>query len=113
MITLNNMIYANPQAYQVFPEMVNPANTGTTERAEYSGYLDIVQDGQVVKQFTGTNSIDLSEFKSQRIRVDNVTDRGSVVLGEWNFGKDTEKAVWMWNDGMNILWGDETEVLTE
>lgn len=24
-----------------------------------------------------------------------------------------EEAVWMWNDGMNILWGDETEVLTE
>lgn len=93
MITLNNMIYANPQAYQVFPEMVNPANTGTTERAEYSGYLDIVQDGQVVKQFTGTNSIDLSEFVAQRIRIDNVTSTGSVVLGEWDFSKDTEKAV--------------------
>lgn len=31
MITLNNMIYANPQAYQVFPEMVNPANAGTLD----------------------------------------------------------------------------------
>ena len=102
MITLNNMIYANPQAYQVFPEMVNPANTGTTERAEYSGYLDIVQDGQVVKQFTGTNSIDLSEFVAQRIRIDNVTDRGSVVLGEWDFSKDMSTQIM----SSMVLWYD-------
>ena len=33
MITERNMVFANPQAYRVFPNIGNPMNTGITEQA--------------------------------------------------------------------------------
>ena len=82
MITLQNMIFANPQAYQVFPNMVNPYNTGTTELARYTGYLIITDNNGNTHSFTNTSAIDFTTI-SGLVTIDNVTDRGSVQLGRW------------------------------
>lgn len=82
MITLQNMIFANPQAYQVFPNMVNPYNTGTTELARYTGYLIITDNNGNTHSFTNTSTIDFTTI-SGLVTIDNVTDRGSVQLGRW------------------------------
>ena len=82
MITLQNMIFANPQAYQVFPNMVNPYNTGTTELARYTGYLIITDNDGNTHSFTNTSAIDFTTI-SGLVTIDNVTDRGSVQLGRW------------------------------
>lgn len=91
MITLQNMIFANPIAYQIFPNMVNTYNTSTTtEYVVYSGYLNLYKDNELVKQFTGTSTIDLSDV-SGRIRFDNVTDTYSTVVGEWDLAKSQDQ----------------------
>ena len=82
MITLQNMIFANPQAYQVFPNMVNPYNTGTTELARYTGYLIITDNDGNTYSFTNTSAIDFTPI-SGLVTIDNVTDRGSAQLGRW------------------------------
>lgn len=82
MITERNMIFANPQAYQVFPNMVNPYNTGTTELARYTGYLIITDNNGNTRSFTNTSAIDFTTI-SGLVTIDNVTDRGSVQLGRW------------------------------
>ena len=82
MITLQNMIFANPQAYQVFPNMVNPYNTGTTELARYTGHLAITDNNGNTYDFTGTSTIDFTSI-SGLVTIDNITDRGSVRLGRW------------------------------
>ena len=82
MITLQNMIFANPQAYQVFPNMVNPYNTGTTELARYTGQLIITDNDGNTHSFTNTSAIDFTTI-SGLVTIDNVTDRGSVQLGRW------------------------------
>lgn len=106
MITLQNMIFANPIAYQIFPNMVNTYNTSTTtEYAVYSGYLNLYKDNKLVKQFTGTSTIDLSDV-SGRIRFDNVTDTYSVVVGEWDLAKSQDQIM---EDNIKqamVLWYD-------
>lgn len=93
MITLQNMIFANPIAYQIFPNMVNTYNTSTTiEYAVYSGYLNLYKDDKLVKQFTGTSTIDLSDV-SGRIRFDNVTNTYSTVVGEWDLAKSQDQTM--------------------
>lgn len=93
MITLQNMIFANPIAYQIFPNMVNTYNTSTTiEYAVYSGYLNLYKDDKLVKQFTGTSTIDLSDV-SGRIRFDNVTNTYSTVVGEWDLAKSQDQTI--------------------
>lgn len=82
MITLQNMIFANPQAYQVFPNIANPYNTGTTELARYTGYLIITDNNGNTHSFTNTSTIDFTTI-SGLVTIDNVTDRGSVQLGRW------------------------------
>lgn len=100
MITLQNMIFANPQAYQVFPNMVNTYNTGTMEKAVYTGHIVITDSSGNTYNFTNTNTIDFSNI-SGIVTIDNITDRGSVQLGRWNIstttpepepGSDTKKA---------------------
>ena len=86
MITLQNMIFANPQAYQVFPNMVNPYNTGTTELARYTGYLIITDNNGNTHSFTNTSAIDFTTI-SGLVTIDNVTDRGSVRLGRWQIAQ--------------------------
>lgn len=82
MITLQNMIFANPQAYQVFPNMVNPYNTSTTELARYTGHLVITDNNDNTYDFTGTSTIDFTPI-SGLVTIDNITDRGNVRLGRW------------------------------
>lgn len=98
MITLQNMIFANPQAYQVFPNMVNTYNTGTIEEAVYTGHIVITDSSGNTHNFTNTSTIDFNNI-SGIVTIDNITDTGSVQLGRWNItsstpepGSDTKKA---------------------
>lgn len=86
MITLQNMIFANPQAYRVFPQIANPYNTGITDTAIFTGYIQVTDSNGTTKSFSNTNTIDFSGF-SGVIDIDQYTDTGSVKLGRWNIGE--------------------------
>lgn len=86
MITLQNMIFANPQAYRVFPQIANPYNTGITDTAVFTGYLQVTDSNGTTKSFSNTNVIDFTGFTGI-IDIDQYTDTGSVKLGRW----DTDK----------------------
>lgn len=88
MITLQNMIFANPQAYQVFPNMVNTYNTGTIEEAVYTGHIVITDSSGNTHDFTNTSTIDFNNI-SGIVTIDNITDTGSVQLGRWNITSST------------------------
>lgn len=83
MITLQNMIFANPQAYRVFPQIANPYNTGITDTAIFTGYIQVTDSNGTTKSFSNTDTIDFSGF-SGIIDIDQYTDTGSVKLGRWN-----------------------------
>ena len=101
MITLQNMIFVNPQAYRVFPQIGNPYNTGITDTAIYEGYLQVTDQYGTTKSFTNTNTIDFTGFKGV-IDIDQYTDTGSVKLGRWRITDTIE------NDIMSsmVLWYD-------
>ena len=82
---LYNPITVNPQAYLVFPGLYEliPNTTDYIEYCTYTGILEIHIDNQLVKQYEHTDSIDLSEFVNNQIRISLVTELGSVLLGEW------------------------------
>ena len=86
MITLQNMIFANPQAYRVFPQIANPYNTGITDTAIYTGYIQVTDSSGTTKSFSNTNIIDFSGFTGT-IDIDQYTDIGSVKLGRWVIGE--------------------------
>ena len=88
MITLQNMIFANPQVYRVFPQIANPYNTGITDTAIFTGYIQVTDSNSATKSFSNTNTIDFSGF-SGVIDIDQYTDIGSVKLGRWNIGETT------------------------
>lgn len=83
MITERNMVFANPQAYRVFPQIGNPYNTGITDTAIYEGYLQVTDQYGTTKSFSNTNTIDFTGFQGT-IDVDQYTDTGSVKLGRWD-----------------------------
>lgn len=89
MITLQNMIFANPQAYRVFPQIANPYNTGITDTAIFTGYIQVTDSNGTTKSFSNTNIIDFSGFTGT-IDIDQYTDIGSVKLGRWNIGQTEE-----------------------
>lgn len=98
-----NKIFINPEAYRVFPNIGNPNNHSVYEKAIYSGYLNVVIDGKVVKQFTNNSTIYLGEFSGQKaVQIDNVTEYGSVVLGRWDLMKFIDKYV----KEATVLWYD-------
>lgn len=86
MITERNMIFANPQAYQVFPNMVNPYNTGLVDTAIYTGHLVVTDTSGNTKNFSNTSTIDFTGFQGT-IDIDQYTDIGSVRLGRWVIGE--------------------------
>ena len=86
MITERNMVFANPQAYRVFPNIGNPYNTGITDTAIYEGYLQVTDTSGTTKSFSNTRIIDFTGF-SGIIDIDQYTSIGSVKLGRW----DTDK----------------------
>ena len=88
MITERNMIFANPQAYRVFPNIGNPMNTGITEQAVYQGYLQVTDSTGKTQSFTGTSTIDFTGF-SGYVDIDQYSDVGSVKLGRWNIVSNT------------------------
>ena len=88
MITERNMIFANPQAYRVFPNIGNPMNTGITEQAVYQGYLQVTDSTGKTQSFTGTSTIDFTGF-SGYVDIDQYSDVGSVKLGRWNIISNT------------------------
>ena len=88
MITERNMVFANPQAYRVFPNIGNPMNTGITEQAVYQGYLQVTDSTGKTQSFTGTSTIDFTGF-SGYVDIDQYSDVGSVKLGRWNIISNT------------------------
>ena len=88
MITERNMIFANPQAYRVFPNIGNPMNTSITEQAIYQGYLQVTDSTGKTQSFTGTSTIDFTGF-SGYVDIDQYSDVGSVKLGRWNIISNT------------------------
>lgn len=94
MITLQNMIFANPQAYRVFPQIGNPYNTGITDTAIYEGYLQVTDSNGTTKSFSNTNIVDFTGFTGI-IDIDQYTSIGSVKLGRWDTDKiGITQAVW-------------------
>lgn len=87
MTVLYNPIYINPQAYFVFPQLatLEPNTTDFIEPAIFTGKLMIQFDDSLeyVAQFENTKEIDLKDFAGDHIRISQLTDQGSVVLGEW------------------------------
>ena len=83
MITERNMVFANPQAYRVFPNIGNPMNTGITEQAVYQGYLQVTDSTGKTQSFTDISTIDFTGF-SGYVDIDQYSDVGSVKLGRWN-----------------------------
>lgn len=87
---LYNPIFINPQAYYVFPnlngQLVEQKDTAI-EPAKYSGIIEVKViangDSKLIRYYSNTNKIDLSEFKDSWIRINLYTDLGAVVLGEW------------------------------
>lgn len=93
---LYNPIFINPQAYYVFPslngQLVEQKDTAI-EPAKYSGIIEVKViangDSKLVRYYSNTNKIDLSEFKDSWIRINLYTDLGAVVLGEWKLQVST------------------------
>lgn len=93
---LYNPIFINPQAYYVFPslngQLVEQKDTAI-EPAKYSGIIEVkvIANGDIklVRYYSNTNKIDLSEFKDSWIRINLYTDLGAVVLGEWKLQVST------------------------
>lgn len=90
---LYNPIFINPQAYYVFPRLtryMQPDNESAAEPANYTGTIEVrviaYGDNNLVRTYTDTNEIDLSEFKNTYIRISLFTKVGSCVLGEWKVG---------------------------
>ena len=87
---LYNPIFINPQAYYVFPnlngQLVEQKDTAI-EPAKYFGIIEVKViangDSKLIRYYSNTNKIDLSEFKDSWIRINLYTDLGAVVLGEW------------------------------
>lgn len=86
MITERNMVFANPQAYRVFPQIGNPYNTGLVDTAIYTGHLVVTDTSGNTKNFSSTRTIDFTGFQGT-IDIDQYTDIGSVKLGRWVIGE--------------------------
>lgn len=80
-------VFINPQAYYVFPQLatLEPKTTDFIEPAVFVGKLVVQFDDSLeyVAQFENTKEIDLKDFAGDHIRISQITDLGSVVLGEW------------------------------
>lgn len=78
---LYNPIFINPQAYYVFPnlngQLVEQKDTAI-EPAKYSGIIEVKViangDSKLIRYYSNTNKIDLSEFKDSWVRINLYTD---------------------------------------
>lgn len=93
---LYNPIFINPWAYIVFPNLggnLKQEIDSVIEPAIFDGKIEVktIANGDInlVRYYSNTNKIDLSEFKDSWIRINLYTDLGAVVLGEWKLQVST------------------------
>lgn len=86
MITLNNMIFANPAAYSVFPNIMNCNNTSIVEEVRFAGTLVVTDSTGHYRSYRYTDLIDFEEFTGI-IDIDQYTNEGAIKLGRWNTDK--------------------------
>lgn len=84
-------LFINPQAYYVFPNIsgrLEPKTGSGKEPAIFVGNIEVktIAHGDIGKKqyFYNTNEIDLSAFSNSLVRISLYTNRGNVVLGEWD-----------------------------
>lgn len=84
-------LFINPQAYYVFPNIngrLEPKTDSGKEPAIFVGNIEVktIAHGDIGKKqyFYNTNEIDLSAFSNSLVRISLYTNRGNVVLGEWD-----------------------------
>lgn len=84
-------LFINPQAYYVFPNIngrLEPKTGSGKEPAMFIGNIEVktIAHGDIGKKqyFYNTNEIDLSAFSNSLVRISLYTNRGNVVLGEWD-----------------------------
>lgn len=84
-------LFINPQAYYVFPNIngrLEPKTDSGKEPAIFVGNIEVktIAYGDIGKKqyFYNTNEIDLSAFSNSLVRISLYTNRGNVVLGEWD-----------------------------
>lgn len=84
-------LFINPQAYYVFPNIngrLEPKTGSGKEPAMFIGNIEVktIAHGDIGKKqyFYNTNEIDLSSFSNSLVRISLYTNRGNVVLGEWD-----------------------------
>ena len=86
---LYNPIFINPQAYIVFPNLCGGLKQeidSVIEPAIFDGKIEVktIANGDIklVRYYSNTNKIDLSEFKDSWIRINLYTDLGAVWYWE-------------------------------
>lgn len=84
-------LFINPQAYYVFPNIngrLEPKTGSGKEPAMFIGNIEVktIAHGDIGKKqyFYNTNEIDLSAFSNSLVRISLYTNRGNIVLGEWD-----------------------------
>lgn len=88
---LYNPIFINPQAYFVFPQLYDiEKGDSFIEPAAYAGQLMIenLTDDTKVMLENNVMQVDFTQFAGKRIRINQYTNIGAVVLGEWNIPED-------------------------
>lgn len=84
-------LFINPQAYYVFPNIngrLEPKTGSGKEPAMFIGNIEVktIAHGDIGKKqyFYNTNEIDLSAFSNSLVKISLYTNRGNIVLGEWD-----------------------------
>lgn len=88
---LYNPIFINPQAYFVFPQLYDiEKGDSFIEPAAYAGQLMIenLTDDTKVMLENNVMQVDFTQFAGKRIRINQYTNIGAVVLEEWNIPED-------------------------
>ena len=79
-------VFVNPQAYFVFPQLydMQPKTDNFVEQAIFTGRLIITDlTNNQYTSYQNVNTIDFSQYADKRIKIEQYTDTGAVVLGEW------------------------------
>lgn len=85
-------VFVNPQAYFVFPQLydMQPKTDNFVEQAIFTGRLIITDlTNNQYTSYQNVNTIDFSQYADKRIKIEQYTDTGAVVLGEWIISQDT------------------------
>lgn len=85
-------VFVNPQAYFVFPQLydMQPKTDNFVEQAIFTGRLIITDlTNNQYTSYQNINTIDFSQYADKRIKIEQYTDTGAVVLGEWIISQDT------------------------